>query len=182
MEKHTNANLVTSENDRFIALSSKGSKFDFQSKPNGSFKYKNQLFDFKVTYAEDGFTYIELNGQKYAVELVSVNQNKYEVLINSITYVFTVETPFSLKRKDLLKKQAPQSKVESIPAPMPGKILDVLVEEGAAVNEGDALLVLEAMKMQNEITSHIKGKVKKIFIKKGENVMKDDVMIEIERN
>ena len=64
---------------------------------------------------------------------------------------------------------------------MPGKIIEVFTEEGAEIKEGDALLVLEAMKMQNEITSHLTGKVIKVNIKQGDNVNKDDILIEIER-
>ena len=64
---------------------------------------------------------------------------------------------------------------------MPGKIIELLVEENVTVKEGEAILILEAMKMQNEITTHVSGKVKKINVRPGDNVTKDQVMLEIER-
>jgi biotin carboxyl carrier protein len=70
--------------------------------------------------------------------------------------------------------------VAQVEAPMPGKIIEVFVEEGTAVKTGDPVLILEAMKMQNEITSEHEGVVKKINIKADDNVMKNDVLIEFE--
>jgi biotin carboxyl carrier protein len=64
---------------------------------------------------------------------------------------------------------------------MPGKIVDVLVEENAVVKEGDSIVILEAMKMQNEIISHVSGKVKSINIRPEDIVNKDDVLIVIEK-
>ena len=81
----------------------------------------------------------------------------------------------------MLNEQKQVTKSEMITAPIPGKIIDVIVEEGQHVNEGDTLLILEAMKMQNEITSHVAGKVKKILVKKNDTVLKDDPMLEIEK-
>ena len=72
-----------------------------------------------------------------------------------------------------------KSKTGFITAPMPGKIIEIFAEENAIINEGDVLLILEAMKMQNEILSTISGTIKKISVKQGDNVNKDDVMIEI---
>ena len=64
---------------------------------------------------------------------------------------------------------------------MPGKIIDILVEEGSEVKEGEPIIILEAMKMQNEIASHVTGVVKSVSVKKNDSVMKDDVMIEIQK-
>ena len=64
--------------------------------------------------------------------------------------------------------------------PMPGKIVSVAVQEGAPVEAGTVLLILEAMKMQNEITAPAAGTVKKIHVKPGQNVEAKDVVVEIE--
>ena len=64
---------------------------------------------------------------------------------------------------------------------MPGKIIDILVEEGGEVKEGEPIIILEAMKMQNEISSHISGVVQSVSVKKNESVMKDDILMEIKR-
>jgi len=64
----------------------------------------------------------------------------------------------------------------TLEAPMPGMIIRYEVSEGAAVNEGDVVLILEAMKMENSITSPITGTVKKINFKDGDSVQKGDVL------
>ncbi len=67
-----------------------------------------------------------------------------------------------------------------VAAPMPGTILNVLVKEGAKVKGGEVLLILEAMKMENEITSPVAGAVKKIAVSKGSNVNTGEVLVIIE--
>ena len=64
--------------------------------------------------------------------------------------------------------------------PMPGKIVSVAVDEGEEVKAGQVLLILEAMKMQNEIASPTAGVVKKVHVKPGQNVEGKDVLIELE--
>jgi biotin carboxyl carrier protein len=63
---------------------------------------------------------------------------------------------------------------------MPGRVTSILVKEAEPVKEGAPLLILEAMKMQNEITSPTNGKVKGIFVHEGETVKKDSVLVSIE--
>lgn len=175
----TSENTSDKMETSYIALTKKGKKYEFDFKDD-RIHFKNKIMDAKII-ERDGFTYIEFGDNKYPIEILSRNQNKYEVLINNVSYFFSVETPFSYKRKTLLISTQVASKSENILAPIPGKIVDILVDENQHVNEGEALVILEAMKMQNEITTHVAGKVKKIMVKKGDTVMKDDVLVEIEK-
>ena len=56
---------------------------------------------------------------------------------------------------------------EMVKSPMPGNILKVLVRKGQSVKEGDVLMILEAMKMENEIVAHIPGTVADVLVEKG---------------
>lgn len=77
---------------------------------------------------------------------------------------------------------APQEGGSSIlPAPLPGLVLEVHVKEGDAVKAGQALLVMEAMKMENQIQAPFDGKVKKVFVQKGANISEGDKLVEISR-
>lgn len=67
-----------------------------------------------------------------------------------------------------------------IRALMPGRVTSLLVKEGDTIGAGAPLLILEAMKMQNEIASPIEGRVKSIRVQEGATVKKDSVLIEIE--
>lgn len=128
---------------------------------------------------KDGFTFINYNNKRFQVEILDKRQNKFTVLVNGVSYVFSVETPTSLKRKKILDQLDGSTKTKIIPAPMPGKIVDILVQEGDVVNIGDPLIILEAMKMQNEILSDVAGKITKIHVKKDGLVMKDDFLVEL---
>jgi pyruvate carboxylase subunit B len=63
---------------------------------------------------------------------------------------------------------------------MPGTVIDVLVSEGQAVQAGDPVLVIEAMKMESEIPAPIRGTVKAVNVSKGQAANPDDALIEIE--
>ncbi len=168
------------QHTRLIVLGNNNTEYEFAVKDNYEYSYKNQKIKMELIEEADGFTILSGKGVSYPVEFVSKKQNQYEILINGVSYTFSVETPFSLQRSKLLASQQIVSKTEKIKAPMPGKILDVMVTHGQTVNYGEALFVLEAMKMQNTITAHVKGIISKIDIKAGESVGKGDMLIEIE--
>ena len=65
----------------------------------------------------------------------------------------------------------------SIDAPMPGKVIKLVAAEGAAVKAGDVLLILEAMKMQNEITADADGTVKKFNVAAGQSVKAHESLV-----
>jgi biotin carboxyl carrier protein len=74
---------------------------------------------------------------------------------------------------------APSAGAATVEAPMPGTILDILVKVGDAVTEGQTLLMLEAMKMENEITAPQAGTVDSIQVAKGDSVNTGDVLISL---
>jgi len=164
---------------KLYALSSENKKFSFSIPLKHSIRIGKRDYDVKLKSDEKFGTYILWKNRKYPVEIVRSSQNKYEILFNDISYIFTVETPFSLKRMKVLNTTRGKSEKEIIKAPMPGKIIDVLVREGSAVLRGEPLVILEAMKMQNEIISPVNGTIINVVAKPNTNVMKDDLLVEI---
>ncbi|NLV75588.1 MAG: DUF2118 domain-containing protein [Tissierellia bacterium] len=126
--------------------------------------------------------------------LINVNGNKYEVEVEEITEGKTVQNPSTTQAKPATQpkpaskaKTQPEEKevvvtegAEVVEAPMPGTILSINVKEGDEVKAGDVLLILEAMKMENEILAPIDGKVTSIGTTKGASVNTGDKLVVIE--
>lgn len=165
--------------NKLYALSSENRKFSFSLPLKNKIRIGKRDYLVQLKADEKLGPYILWKNRKYPVEIVRSRQNKYEILFNDISYTFTVETPFSLQRMKVLNNQKDKVEQEYVKAPMPGKIIDVLAREGSDVLRGEPLVVLEAMKMQNEILSPANGKIIKVTAKANTNVMKDDVLVEI---
>lgn len=147
-----------------------------------SVTHNSNELDIVIETTADGFSFVRVNDLCYPVEIISSHQNEYELLINGISYNFSIETPFSLERKKQLMKQSNESCTIRLKSPMPGKILEVMVKTGDAVKAGDTLLILEAMKMQNAILASTKGIIKKVLVKEGDTTSKSDLLIELEKD
>ncbi len=165
--------------NKLFILSSENRKMCFPLPLKNSIRIGKRDYIVQLKSDEKYGTYILWKNRKYPVEIVRARQNKYEILFNDISYTFTVETPFSMQRMKVLSTVKGKIEKESLKAPMPGKIIDVLVREGSTVLRGEPLMILEAMKMQNEIQSPVNGQVISIHAKPNSNVMKDDLLIEL---
>ena len=116
---------------------------------------------------------------------ITVNGKKYEVEVEEIGGVSSSPAvkPAAVKpaspapKAQQLEKEAVAG---AINAPMPGTILDIKIKEGQQVNAGDILLILEAMKMENEIVAPADGVIKSIMVEKGNNVSSGDALIIME--
>jgi biotin carboxyl carrier protein len=166
---------------KLIALSASNKAYEFNKPLEKIIKYQGKKVDIKLREDPNGFSYIVWKNKKYMLDVIEKNQNHYTVMVNGVWHSFSVETPISFKRRKYLEQQGEGSSNVAIEAPMPGKIIDIMVEEGSEVKQGDAIIILEAMKMQNEISSHVSGVVTSISVKKNDSVMKDDVLIEIQK-
>jgi len=99
---------------------------------------------------------------------------KYNVTVNGNLYEITIEeadaSSINTASKPAAPASAPAAGGEKINAPMPGTILSVNVQNGSTVKKGDVLMVLEAMKMENEIMAPCDGKVASLSVSKGASV------------
>ena len=123
--------------------------------------HKNKSFRAEilaVDFTSNTFT-IQVNDSKFTVEL----WNEYDQLVKKMG--------FSLDQEILIK---------DITAPMPGLLLSIEVEVGAEIKKGEALVILEAMKMENVIKSPSDGIIKKITVTEGEAVEKGALLIVLE--
>ena len=108
------------------------------------------------------------------------NRKKYTVKVNNSTYDVAISDSLDLLIKEMGFSLSSAKNIGSIEAPMPGLILEINVRVGQAVNEDDPLLILEAMKMENVITSPSEGIIKSIAVKQGEAVERKQLLVEFE--
>jgi biotin carboxyl carrier protein len=119
---------------------------------------------------------LRIGNLAYEVKCERVGGEMY-LWVGNVRYSAEIRDPRSLRgRTRQIDNHGPQK----LTAPMPGKIVRVLVHVGAEVEAGAGVLVVEAMKMQNEIKSPKKGKVQKILVGEGAAVNAGDVLAIVE--
>ncbi len=101
-------------------------------------------------------------------------ENKQYIIVHSAKY----ETTYN--KKYLNRKVWEEPNFNMIESHIPGTIIDILVTIGQVLNEGDHIIILEAMKMYNNVEMPFKGKIVKINVEKGQKIPKGFIMIEIE--
>ena len=139
-----------------------------------SFTIRGNKYDVELQNIEDNIAEIEVNGSKYEVEI-----NKE---------IKTPKTPKLVRQRviptgdsDRAKTSKPTERkgVGGIKAPLPGIILEIKVKVGDTVKIGDTLLIMEAMKMENNIKADKEGKISEIKVNTGDSVLEGDLLVEI---
>ena len=122
---------------------------------------------------------VTVNGEEYEVD-IQFDNGKWEVSIQGETYQVEMDEGASQapKRKRGSRKERGTGS-GLVSSAIPGKIVSVLVSEEDSVETGSVVIVLEAMKMQNEIKAGIDGKVEKIMCKPGERIEANVPLMEI---
>ena len=140
------------------------------------FSINGNQYESAVISVEDNIAEIEINGTIYKVEVdKELKSSKTPKLVRPVAVPSTDFQP------SVAKTSSPESPkgTGTIKSPLPGVILDVFVKEGDNVKIGQKLIVLEAMKMENNIESDKAGKIISISKGKGDSVMEGDVLIVI---
>jgi biotin carboxyl carrier protein len=136
---------------------------------NFKFRINSNNYNVRVLSQEDNIIDLEVNGTSYSVKLSEeVKVTKTPTLVRAAS-----------KRPAEPLKVSPSSSNSKIVAPIPGTVLSIDVKVGDTIKLGDRLLVLEAMKMENNIASEKSGTVTAVNVKVGQQVLQNEVMIEI---
>ena len=105
--------------------------------------------------------------------------DEYEAKAPAAPVAAAVSTVAAAPAQVTAAAPAASAPADAVKAPMPGNILKVLVSEGQKVNEGDPVIVIEAMKMENEVVANKSGSIGKIFVTKGQSVETGTALISI---
>lgn len=131
-----------------------------------------------------------IRGNEYEVHINSFEDNIAEIDVNGSTYkvelaeeVKTTKTPKLVRPKPIQTKESkpkPAAGFSKIEAPLPGTMFKINVKAGDEVKKGQAIMVLEAMKMENNILAEKDGVINKVLVSVGDAVLQGDILAEIE--
>lgn len=142
------------------------------------YKYKinGSLYNVTVNEPVDNIATVEVNGTSYTVEL----EKKAKPAVTVAAPKPAAAAPKPAAAAPVAPKPAAGGKKDGVKSPLPGVILDIKVNVGDVVKKGQTLIILEAMKMENNINATKDGKIAEIKVNKGDSVLEgtDLVMIE----
>jgi biotin carboxyl carrier protein len=130
-----------------------------------------------VTSAQSGVFSLLLNGKSYEVKQETAGAET-NIVVGHERFNVSLRDPRSFRSRRAAG--GAEQGVKKITAPMPGKIVRVLAPEGSAVQAGQSVIVIEAMKMQNELKAPKNGVVKKINVAEGAAVEAGQALAEVE--
>ena len=138
---------------------------------------------------------LKINGNDYNVDINEVEGQEIKLSVNGENYTVTVDQEMKQTRKPVATASAAAPRVSpaagpvqkanapaagaKVTTPLPGTILDVFVNVGDAVKAGQTVVLLEAMKMENNIEADTAGTVKEVKVRKGDSVLEGDVLVVI---
>ncbi|MDH3402333.1 MAG: biotin/lipoyl-binding protein [Acidobacteriota bacterium] len=129
--------------------------------------------------AANGVRSLLVDGGQYEVSVRSLGEDRYEVTTTAGAATVQVQDPLTQLAEVAHEKQGGTGR-QRVAAYMPGRVVSVLVAEGEAVTAGQGLLVLEAMKMENEIQAEQAGVIAKLHVTPGQAVDRGDPLFELE--
>ena len=135
-----------------------------------------QLYPVSLIFSDASHDVLLIDNTSYDVVLINTD-NHYQV--NVVNRYFDVEI-IDPRRKALSSASLDDGGLRAIRTQMPGRIIKVMVSEGEEVKENQGLLILEAMKMQNEIKAPRSGVITKISVTENESVESNQILIELE--
>lgn len=146
----------------------------------GQLSLNGQPLSWDLAVLGDGRYHVLYEGRSYRAELVEADYAAKTLVlkINGQRVELQAKDRFDLLLEKMGMSNAAAAKVNELKAPMPGLIVDIRVAPGQAVQKGDPLLVLEAMKMENILKAPADGTISSIRITLRDNVQKGQVLVQ----
>jgi biotin carboxyl carrier protein len=143
-------------------------------------KFNGEELEFEIIESLNNIYFLRIGEKLYNFTCTSKNFDKIVLFSQSEKFELTVRTLLQEKANEVLAQKLSLHRHSEIKAPMPGMILKIKKKKGDEVNHGEAVMILEAMKMENEIRSVNKGIIKGINVKEGNTVEKGAVLFSVE--
>jgi hypothetical protein len=137
------------------------------------------IADFKTL--KPGTYHYLINNKSYNINVIESDKNskQYQLRINGKNFDVQLRDRYDDLLHELGLDTITAAKISDLKAPMPGLVVDILVQENSVVKKGDTLVILEAMKMENSLKATADTVVKKVMVKKGQAVEKNEVLVQL---
>ncbi|ADB58581.1 biotin/lipoyl-containing protein [Archaeoglobus profundus] len=122
---------------------------------------------------------VKVGDEEFEACIKRINRTYYKVILNDKTFNISLREPGVILPKKVEKKEKSKVEVvegEAVKAMLPGVVTKIIVKEGESVRKGDTIMILEAMKMENEVKSPKDGVVKQIVVREGDRVEVGDIL------
>lgn len=146
-----------------------------------NYKINGSLYKVVINNAGNEMVELEVNGTPYHVELEQKTKKTLSGIKRPTPSVAAAATTTTkAPSASVVNRPAPSAGKNTIQSPLPGIILDIRCKEGDTVKKGQTLMILEAMKMENNILASADGKVSQVLVHKGDSVLEGANLIVIE--
>lgn len=141
--------------------------------------YNGQPFNWSLEKKRKDLYLVLKDNKSFRAELLELDHQakKVTIKVNKTIYEISLKDKMDLLLAEMGIDASSLNQVNDLKAPMPGLILDILVEPDQEVKKGDQLMILEAMKMENVLKAPGDGQVKSVEVSKGDSVEKNQVLI-----
>lgn len=147
---------------------------------NGQVEVDNKKAAVEISRINNNAYIMRYGSKVFEIASNKLDKNKFGFLINGCYFNATVRTRLQETAEELQQNKSKAKHHSNVKAPMPGLILKIKKKAGDDVMLGEPILLLEAMKMENELRSPSSGIIKEVFFKEGQSVEKDSVIFIIE--
>lgn len=163
-----------------FAASINKSKKNISVSENSTIKVDDKIYNFNLKKLGEFSYLLNLNNKFYEITARQIDEEKYTIVVNGSLFEIEIRTLLQEKALKLLEQKKSSNRKLEIKAPMPGMILKVNKKSGDKVSSGEPVIILEAMKMENELRAPVSGIIKDVFVNEGSAVDKGLKLFSIE--
>lgn len=156
------------------------SKMQVNLPGTGKVKISGKEYTCELLHLSGNAYILRLENKFYNISAESIKNGNYTLIVSGNRFDAVIRTSLQERAGQLLQKSDSAGKLIEVKAPMPGMILKIKKNAGESIAKGETILILEAMKMENDLHSPKAGYIKDIFINEGTAVEKGAALFSIE--
>lgn len=148
---------------------------------DGKGSLNGRKFDLEYSKQDKVSYHLEYKGKKYNAQILPGDDDKHpKIRVNGVAYDAELIDKYDELIKSLGMESMTKVEIKELKSPMPGLVIKIDVKPGDSISKGDPLMILEAMKMENQIKSKGEGVIAEILVNEGQAVEKNELLIRFE--